>query len=195
MRGTTGPTVGTGEQTQLRETSGSKAHLAPFYLADPRPPADTEARPAVPVAEPGLAHRRSHTPAIIGTAAVVVLAVVIAVVIATRGTAPAAGPSPTTTAQTRPSLVQEDLPPAPVNVVGKKSGDNIGFSWTNPKPLEGDSYQWRRTDQDQSATASWAASATTSATVVGAARACIEVMTIRANSALSDPATSCFPKS
>ena len=74
MRGTTGPTVGTGEQTQLRETSGSKAHLAPFYLADPRPPADIEARPAVPVAEPGLAHRRSHTPAIIGTAAVVVLA-------------------------------------------------------------------------------------------------------------------------
>ena len=132
---------------------------------------------------------------IVGAVLVLAVAAVIGVVLALRGAAPAAAPtSPTSSPQTRPSLVQDDLPPTPVNLIGKRAGRNIGFTWTNPAPLQGDSYQWRRTDQDESATAPWTASKTASATVVGAARACIEVMTIRANSALSDSADSCFPK-
>ncbi len=194
LRGTTGPTVATAEHTQLRETNGARAYLASSYLASPPPTADTAARTPGPAVQPGPAQKRSRTPKIIGAAVVLVLAAVVGVLFAMRGTAPAAGPGPTAAASTRPSLVQEDLPPTPVNVTGKKDGSDIAFTWTNPAPVKGDSYQWRRTDQDESATASWTPSETTSATVSGVARACIEVMTIRANSALSDAATSCFPK-
>ncbi len=197
LRGATGAAAVTTDHTQLRGTTGPRAHLGPSPLPTPPPPADTEARTSAPPAlsSPGLADRRSRTPMIVGAVLVLAVAAVIGVVLAVRGTAPAAAPTnPTSSPQTRPSLVQDNLPPTPVNLIGKRAGRNIGFTWTNPAPLQGDSYQWRRTDQDESATAPWTASKTASATVVGAARACIEVMTIRANSALSDSADSCFPK-
>ncbi|SDP01898.1 Serine/threonine protein kinase [Nakamurella panacisegetis] len=182
MRGLTGP------------TAADRPHLRPADLAPPPPPVDTEVRPPVgpiPVAVPVV--RRSRIPVLVGVAVLLVVLGVVGFVLAQRGTSPVAAPESTAPA-TRPSLVQVSLPSAPTNLTGKPVGPNVQFTWVNPDPVTGDTFQWRRTDQDSASASSWTDTTKPTAVVVGAGRACIEVVVVRANSSLSNAATACAPR-
>lgn len=129
---------------------------------------------------------------LIGSGAALVAVIVVGWVIATRGTAPAPVVKQTTT-QTHPLLAQVNPAPTPLDLVGRKSGPNVEFTWRNPAPLAGDQYQWRRTDQNAAGTVSWTNTSTATATVSAVARACIEVVIIRADSSMSSALQACGP--
>ena len=169
----------------------------------PRPPeplvADTVHRaPATPArAEPaGAPAGRGRTVLLAVSAAVVLgLAGAGAVVAATTDGTENAPPEPAAGTDDVPAedaLVQVEVVPTPVDLVGTPAAGGVRFSWANPDEQPGDVYLWRRTtpapagdlqpvDEPQ-------------VTVPGAGTVCVQVSLRRANGRISEgPAEGCSP--
>ncbi|MEV4669762.1 serine/threonine-protein kinase [Microbacterium sp. LWO12-1.2] len=79
--------------------------------------------------------------------------------------------------------------PKVADVVATRTGDQVTFTWTNPNPLEGDSYLW--TNLDPAGDGAVNQVADEMATVTGAGQVCIEVMLRRENGTASDVVKAC----
>jgi hypothetical protein len=121
-------------------------------------------------------------------AAVAVLGIIgVSVIVLTRGAAPAVLPD--TDKPTVPSGAAVDVGvPVPSELGVSRHGKDLVFTWANPDPRPGDSFQWRRTDTD---TAGNAQSVTEMSVTVADSHACIAVILVRDNGQSSDPAKLC----
>jgi eukaryotic-like serine/threonine-protein kinase len=153
---------------------------------DAPPPVATDAAPA---RKP----RRALVWSLVGVAAVVIVAVIVAVSLpALVGDAPAATPAPTRqTAEPQDPI--STAVGAPKDLAGTVTPDGVVFTWTNPAPKDGDTYLWgvaavgadTRFDVVDQPTVTVPASA--------AGQTCIEVMVKRANGSSSEPVGGCAP--
>ena len=91
--------------------------------------------------------RRGKTGIVVGSVALVVALGVGAAVLTTGGGG-APGPSPSPTETSHGSALIDDVVSTPVLVSAGPSADGKGvtFEWSNPDPMEGDTYVWQRTD-------------------------------------------------
>lgn len=195
LRGRSGVGNAVSEHTQMRGAE-ARPYLQAEYLDPPIPAADTQVRPARPDHHDEPAPpRKSRRPALIGGGAAILLVAVVGGALVVRGTAPAA--APTASASLAPSSIPSlsgDVVPIPARLSGKVQGTGVVFSWADPAPQRGDTYRWTRTDVAGVPDGVYTNKPT--ATVPGAARACIQVVLIRADSAVSEPAGPiCFPES
>ncbi|MGV8967382.1 MAG: protein kinase domain-containing protein [Cellulomonas sp.] len=83
--------------------------------------------------------------------------------------------------------------PAPTGLAGVVQGVEVAFTWTNPDPLEGDTYLWRSVDAltEGPFTETDVASATVPAAASGST--CLEVVTRRAGKTSPTPVGACAP--
>lgn len=126
----------------------------------------------------------------IGALVLVLVAVAVA---ATLDRTSAAGTQPSVTRYAEVSAPRAEVVPAPVELVGTVADGAATFTWTNPKPAEGDRYRWARV----------AVGSTSQPAVVdepsvvvplgpGDGPVCIEVSVLRADRRLSvEAATGC----
>lgn len=177
------------DHTQLRGRQ-SGGYLDPQYLNPPTPDRTfVPARPAAVSVQPVEAPRKSRVPLVVAGAVGVLVAGTLTWIVVSNGTdAPAIGTD--TSSTTTPALAVELVVPAPVGLTGVPSGGDIVFTWTNPDPQAGDTYDWQRTDLDP-APDNARVDATT-VTVTGATTACIDVQIVRENGQYSaEPAQAC----
>jgi serine/threonine protein kinase len=158
-----------------------------------RPPAFDALAPRAADAAPARKPRRALVWSLVGVAAVVIVAVIVAVSLpALVGDAPAATPAPTRqTAEPQDPI--STAVGAPKDLAGTVTPDGVVFTWTNPAPKDGDTYLWgvaavgadTRFDVVDQPTVTVPASA--------AGQTCIEVMVKRANGSSSEPVGGCAP--
>ena len=189
-RGASGAQV-TGVGVESTQVRGSR--LASDFLRGDRQaatiPADTMVRTQHSTAAPAPAtvpaKRRWPYLVAAGAAAAVLVGVGTAVLIG--GTAPA--PLPDTGRSTGTTAASVDLGvPEPSDLNVTRNGDSLTFTWRNPDPRPGDSFQWQRTDVNGEQQAQ---SVTVPSVVVKAPHACIQVLLVRDDGRFSDPAALC----
>jgi serine/threonine protein kinase len=102
-------------------------------------------------------------------------------------------PEPNPQASDEPTATPQDpiseAVPKVADAAATRTGDQVTFTWKNPKPLEGDSYLWVNLDPAGDGAVNQVAEET--ATVTGAGQVCIEVMLRRANGTASDVVKVC----
>jgi serine/threonine protein kinase len=188
-----------GEHTVLRgrPTAGT-------YLDGPAPavpPADdtvvparpTPAEPAAGPERPGPGGRTLRPVPLLVGAGVLALAGALTWIVLGRGTdAPPidAGTATSATVTSDPALAVVDVVPQPAGLTGAVTPDGVAFTWTNPDPQPGDSYDWQRTGTGADEPVNRVTEATL--TIEGARQACIEVVIVRDNGSSSvRPADAC----
>jgi hypothetical protein len=117
----------------------------------------------------------------------------LAWIVASGGTAAPALDSPTTAAAptSDPALAVVDVVPAPAELTGTATADGVSFTWTNPEPRTGDSYDWQRVRTGGPEEAVNRVS-DPAVTITGVAQACIEVVIVRDDGSSSvRPAQAC----
>jgi hypothetical protein len=201
LRGVLGPDVdgatrgrsAAPEHTVLRGRPTTGTYLdAPEPVAPPAEDTVVPARPAP--AAPATAKKRVLRPAPLAVGAVTLLAAgVLTWIVLSGGTdAPAlddAGPV-TSAVASDPALAVVDLVPPPADLTGTVTPDGVTFTWINPEPQAGDSYDWQRTKTGQDEPANRVSDP--SVTITGVQQACIEVVIVRDNGSSSvRPADTC----
>ncbi|WP_337002597.1 MULTISPECIES: serine/threonine-protein kinase [unclassified Microbacterium] len=205
------------EQTQRRDTGSpaptSTATPAPAAAPDSRddrtivrPPQVVQAQeqvaapPLVPVppaapasADPVAQPSRSRRGLWITLAAagvVVVVGGIIGLNALVAGLGPT--PKPESSAQTvDPQNPVSDAVPRVTDLVGTRAGDQVTFTWTNPTPLDDDSYIWTETGGAADGAVSQAPDATVTFTPASSGEVCIEVMLRRGDGRASEPVKGC----
>ena len=137
--------------------------------------------------------RRSRLPVLLGGGALLVAAALVTTLVLIRGNQtpnpPGNGEDHLTTVQSQNDPLGSGVP-LPTNLVGRGVGDAVHFSWTNPSPQPGDTFQWYRTDT--SATPQRHVTASTGVDVPASGRVCIAVILVRGNGTSSpEPAQAC----
>lgn len=163
---------------------------APGYVVPPPMPAVSPGGTAAPQ-ERARERRRGG---VVGgvVAGVVVLGVLVLVAVLTLGRGPDDSPTPTPVASATP---QRSVP-APTNLVGTPQvGDLVRFQWTNPEPMDGDTYRWQIMEVGaQTAPESVDVPYVDVAAPSEGQRLCIEVSIVRSDRRLSNqPAEVCYP--
>ena len=200
------------ERTQLRGKPSEAGYLdVPDAPAPTHQPATPVPDPAVPTrdvpeqavstravpeqAAPAAAtpaepdRRRSRRPLLVG-AAVLALGAGLTWVVISGGTAPPPLPiEPTDSPSTQPLAVVEVVPP-PADLAGQATPEGLVFTWSNPDPQPGDSFDWRRSDLTADEPVTRVTEPTV--TIAGAQQGCIEVVLVRDNGGSSArPAEGC----
>ncbi|GGE82075.1 protein kinase domain-containing protein [Mycetocola zhadangensis] len=152
-------------------------------------------RPQAPVAEetaPPAPTRNRLVPILGGAAAVVVLAggLIAAIVLGPDAQNPNANPTPKATSD----IVTTGVPtPESVSVAPIGDGSSVTFTWSNPEPEDGDTFQWRRTGgtADEMPTSTKEPTVTLDSLAPGS-QVCIEVAVRRSSGKVSgDPLEMC----
>lgn len=182
------------EHTVLRGRPSTGAYLdAPAPAAPPAEDTVVPARSAPGAAAPAAPARRLR-PVPLAIGAVALLAAgALAWIVASGGTAAPALDSPTTAAAptSDPALAVVDVVPAPAELTGTATADGVSFTWTNPEPRTGDSYDWQRVRTGGPEEAVNRVS-DPAVTITGVAQACIEVVIVRDDGSSSvRPAQAC----
>jgi len=172
------------EETVLRPghgagptTAGHATAVGPGTGSPGEPPSDTPARKV--------------WPAVLGGAALLAVAGTI-VAFALGGGAP--DPEPVTPSPTvSPVDPVEALVPSPEDLRGVIDGETATFTWTNPEPLEGDSYLWRTVTVLETGELERLAEPTVEVPAPGGAQVCIEVSVRRAEGRTSPTVRGCTP--
>lgn len=128
----------------------------------------------------------------LATAAVVLLAVIVAVSIPSLlGGAPTPTTAPSETSE--PQNPVSAVVPAPTDIVGAPTAEGVTFTWTNPAPEDGDQYLWgvARLDGDPDFDSTTEPTVTVTADPSG--KTCLTVILVRENGRPSDEATGCTP--
>ena len=106
------------------------------------------------------------------------------------GSTPPPLPSTTTSAATTTELAIVEVVPPPADLAGLATPEGLTFTWRNPDPQPGDSYDWRRSDLTDDEPVSRVTDPTVS--IPGVQQGCIEVVLVRDNGGSSArPATGC----
>jgi len=139
------------------------------------------------------AGRRSLLPLLLGGGALLVIVVLIVGLILIRGdktpTPPNDGGDHLTTVHSPGDPLGSGVP-APANLAGVRAADGVRFSWTNPDPRPGDTFQWYRTDA--AGTSRRHVVTGTTVTVSASGSVCIAVILVRGDGASSpEPARAC----
>ena len=101
-------------------------------------------------------------------------------------------PKPESSAQTvDPQNPVSDAVPRVTELAGTRTGDQVTFTWTNPSPLEDDSYIWTETGGAADGAVSQAPEATVTFTPASSGEVCIEVMLRRGDGRASEPVKGC----
>ena len=177
---------------------GSRPAHAPLDLTSPAipqvPAEDTYLvdAPVVPVdAAPAAPARRRLLPVALGAGTLVVVGGLAAAWVVNGARAATVGtPPPTTTA--RPADPVGATVPRPANLAGVAQGAAVVFTWTNPDPKPGDSFNYRPVLADR-ATALQSTDGLTASIPVQPGTTCLEVELVRANGRYSDLTKECFP--
>jgi hypothetical protein len=118
--------------------------------------------------------------AAVGSAVVVVGAIVAAVVLGGRGSD--GTPSGEETDFTAPAPTVAAVVPAPTNLFGARQDDGtVVFTWTNPSEQEGDRYLWGVLSATGEPTLTLVDDPTVVVTPDGEGEVCIEVSIVRAD--------------
>ena len=153
----------------------------------PVPPVASDS--ADPVAQPPRS-RRGLWITLAAAAVVVVVGGIIGLNALVAGLGPA--PEPESSAQTvDPQNPVSDAVPRVTDLAGTRTGDQVTFTWTNPSPLEDDSYIWTETGGAADGAVSQAPDATVTFTPVSSGEVCIEVMLRRGDGRASEPVKGC----
>ena len=181
------------EHTVLRGRSSTGTYLdAPEPVAPPAEDTVVPARPA-PTA-PAPAKKRALRPAPLAVGAVTLLAAgMLTWIVVSGGTdAPTLDDTgdATSVVASDPALAVVDVVPPPVDLTGTLTPDGVAFTWTNPEPQAGDSYDWQHTKTGQEEPANRVTDP--GVTIGGVQQACIEVVIVRDNGSSSvRPADAC----
>ncbi|GHG46755.1 serine/threonine protein kinase [Flavimobilis marinus] len=168
---------------------------APGYVVPP--PMPTSAPSSAPSADPApsVPRRRGGTLAAV-LASVVVIGALVLVAALTLGRGPEDNPTPTPTATAPVTSTPQRSVPAPTNLLGSPQvGELVRFQWTNPEPMEGDTYRWQIIDVGvETAPESVDVPYVDVAAPPEGERLCIEVSIVRSDRRLSNqPAEVCYP--
>ncbi|QCU78589.1 serine/threonine protein kinase [Citricoccus sp. SGAir0253] len=114
----------------------------------------------------------------------------------------AARPGPDAAPDAAPTLISEsparalperEEPVAAVeDLAGRLEGEQAVFTWTNPRPRDGDTYLWRTTTATGKGRITTVEGPTVATPVLEEDRTCIEVVVVRSNGTQSDPAVGCL---
>ena len=132
---------------------------------------------------------RRRWPLLVG-AAVLLLGAGLTWLVLSGGTTPP--PLPVTPAgpPSSTALAVVEVVPPPADLIGLATPEGLTFSWSNPDPQPGDSYDWRRSDLTDEEPVSRVTDTTVS--IPGVQQGCIEVVLVRDNGGSSArPATGC----
>ncbi|MCK2035552.1 serine/threonine protein kinase [Microbacterium sp. SSW1-49] len=164
---------------------------APFPTAPPTAGAPGAPTPPPPASETPAAPRRRTGLWITLAAASVVLIVggIFGLNALVAGLAPEPNPQASDEPEATPQDPISEAVPKVADATATRTGDQVTFTWTNPKPLEGDSYLWVNLDPAGDGAVNQVSEE--SATVTGAGQVCIEVMLRRANGTASDVVKVC----
>ena len=153
----------------------------------PAPPVST---PAAEAGEQQPRSRKALWITLAAAAVVVVVGGIIGLNALVAGLGPA--PEPESSAQTvDPQNPVSDAVPRVTDLAGTRAGDQVTFTWTNPSPLEDDSYIWTETGGAADGAVSQAPDATVTFTPASSGEVCIEVMLRRGDGRASEPVTGC----
>ncbi|MDN8547932.1 protein kinase [Microbacterium sp. NM3R9] len=123
-------------------------------------------------------------------AVLVVAVVVVASMLQPPATAePENSPAPT-------SAPQDPLAgfvPRVGDLAGAASGDQVTFTWTNPDPIEGDTYLWYPVTLDGAGAPQRVEAETIAVPADPSGRTCIEVQLVRSNGGAGDAVRGCTP--
>ena len=153
----------------------------------PAPPVST---PAAEAGEQQPRSRKALWITLAAAAVVVVVGGIIGLNALVAGLGPA--PEPESSEQTvDPQNPVSDAVPRVTDLAGTRAGDQVTFTWTNPSPLEDDSYIWTETGGAADGAVSQAPDATVTFTPASSGEVCIEVMLRRGDGRASEPVTGC----
>ncbi len=154
---------------------------------------DDQVGGSAPAAEDDRAARRTRRRVDLVAVGALVLVLVAVAVAATLDRTSDAGTRPSITRYAEVSPPHAEVVPAPVELVGIVADGAATFTWTNPRPAEGDRYRWARVELGGTRQP---AVVDGSSVVVPLgpddSQVCIEVFVLRADGRLSvEPATGC----
>jgi eukaryotic-like serine/threonine-protein kinase len=170
---------GTGLPASIDET----IVRSPVPAATPAPVTD---------AAPARKTRRALLFSLLGAAAVVVVAVIVAVSLPSLLGDPAATPAPTRQTSEPQDPISTAVA-APKDLAGTVTADGVVFTWTNPSPKDGDTYLWGVASVGSETQFDTVEQATVTVPPSAAGQTCIEVMVRRANGSSSEPVGGCAP--
>jgi len=124
-------------------------------------------------------------PAVVGGVALLAVAGTIAAIALGGGDPPPQRESPSPTASPVDPLAS--VVPSPESLEGVLDGETATFTWTNPEPLEGDSYLWRTVTVLEAGELERLAEPTVEVAAPGGEQVCIEV-SLRRGSGRTSPA-------
>jgi len=167
------------EHTQLRGRPTSGSYLDPEYLSEPVA-ADTVV-PSVPApaAGPAATPRKSHRAAILTGAVALMVAGALTWIVVSKGADPPPVDQPEPTVSQGIPLAVVGVVPAPTDLVGQQTPEGVSFTWTNPDPQAGDTFDWNRSDLGPDQPVTRVREPTV--TVPGVQKACVEVVIVRDN--------------
>ncbi|MHC9045141.1 serine/threonine-protein kinase [Microbacterium saperdae] len=148
----------------------------------PPPPASASTPPTAPRSRKGL------WITLIAAGIVLIVGGIFGLNALVAGIAPEPNPQASEETVDPQDPVSEAVPKV-ADLVATRDGDQVTFTWTNPSPLEGDSYLWTNLDPAGDGAVNQVQDET--ATVTGAGQVCIEVMLRRANGTASDMVKAC----
>lgn len=188
------PTASAAAAIEATVDVGETVRRAPD-VAQVSPPAPVYAEPTPPPPAPPRLSSRAVLWATLGSiAAVAVIALVVGVSLPAllSGSTPSAEPTPAQSAE--PMDPTAGAVPPPTDVTATAAADGIVFTWTNPKPEEGDRYAWGLvTRADDQPVMQPIDEPTITVPADASGQTCIEVLTIRAGGKFSDAVRKCTP--
>ena len=111
-------------------------------------------------------------------------------IVVSNGAAPPAVDQPDPSVSQEVPLAIVGVVPAPTDLAGQATPDGVTFTWTNPDPRPGDTFDWSRTDLGADQPVARVPEPTV--TVPGVQKACVEVVIVRDNgSSSAAPAREC----
>ncbi|MFI2103630.1 serine/threonine-protein kinase [Isoptericola sp. NPDC019693] len=187
--GTTG--AGARPAAVLADDLGDTVHRSMSTAAPPAPAAEPQAEPA-----PAPAPRRGLVAGLV--AGLVVLLGVLAVVLWPDGSDAPADDDPVSPSATGavdagapPADNLSGLVPSVTELEGEAQGDEVVFTWTNPDPVEGDTYGWRTAERLEDVAYTQVDSTTVTVDRTEGEETCIEVVIVRSGAFSVDPKGVC----
>ncbi|MFC7877931.1 serine/threonine-protein kinase [Isoptericola sp. NPDC057391] len=192
------PTTTAGMQGALADDLGDTVHRSMVPSAPAAGQVGAVAAPA-PAAPEAPRRGRASTGLVVGLVAVVAALGITLSVVLWPDAAPQPGDDPTPVAAgagddpAPPADNLGGLVPAVTELEGKVTGDKVVFTWTNPDPVDGDTYGWREPKALEEAHYQQVKEPTVTVDKADAGETCVEVVIVRQGAFSIEPQGMCVP--